>query len=596
MIIGNTTGTTGKSKLPLVQEKLDKMDAKLDRLLDAEVKLQEISHTVTENGSLDMLPSDEYDGISQVHLTVDVQPRLVERHQPIGVNGTHYIDADEDIDGFSRVVVDVNVPQTVDTSLEDFIGGALPLETIELPNIIAICPYAFYDRNIKSISMPNVRYINLASFALCEELELTSLPPHLISILSDAFMHCNKITKLLIPASVTAIYSNAFGYCAGLTSVTFEGTPQELYYAFQGCDNLTEINVPWSEGEVSGAPWGADYATINYNCKIIPSDEQLIEGYSYDFAQTYPSGAMSGTPTRVGDIADESTKAAILAYGKTEDDYVHLVSPGGVNANATIPLRNSAFVAGRKYNISVTYYTATGGGGGQYLLALDGSPSNHNIGSGMFTKTVQVATSNCTWVVSENDYQLVWFGTPPDLYILDLSIQLDTSVDYHYTRYDTIQVTAAGLGITGGYVYDFSEGSNPVSGKHFWIDVANLSEAQQAAMTAENGFGATVMHIQNELFSFADSISEFELNTSYTFKARIYCESNSIGNILLLPMNSVGMQSGNHGNPYYTQIADNIYDVEWTIFANEDVTTAQFYGTPAHEFFIGRITVTPKYE
>lgn len=36
--------------------------------------------------------------------------------------------------------------------------------------------------------------------------------------------------------------------------------------AFEGCTNLTTINVPWAEGAVANAPWGATNATINYNC------------------------------------------------------------------------------------------------------------------------------------------------------------------------------------------------------------------------------------------------------------------------------------------------------------------------------------------
>jgi hypothetical protein len=35
--------------------------------------------------------------------------------------------------------------------------------------------------------------------------------------------------------------------------------------AFSGCTSLTTINAPWAEGAVSGAPWGATNATINYN-------------------------------------------------------------------------------------------------------------------------------------------------------------------------------------------------------------------------------------------------------------------------------------------------------------------------------------------
>jgi hypothetical protein len=50
-----------------------------------------------------------------------------------------------------------------------------------------------------------------------------------------------------------------------LVSLTFEGTPESIANAaFVACDNLTTINVPWAEGAVANAPWGATNATITY--------------------------------------------------------------------------------------------------------------------------------------------------------------------------------------------------------------------------------------------------------------------------------------------------------------------------------------------
>lgn len=58
----------------------------------------------------------------------------------------------------------------------------------------------------------------------------------------------------------------AFMNCTGLTEITFKGTPSRIdSTAFNGCTNLKTINVPWSEGAVANAPWGATNATINYN-------------------------------------------------------------------------------------------------------------------------------------------------------------------------------------------------------------------------------------------------------------------------------------------------------------------------------------------
>jgi hypothetical protein len=48
--------------------------------------------------------------------------------------------------------------------------------------------------------------------------------------------------------------------------LTFKGTPTSIdSTAFKNCTNLTTINVPWAQGAVSGSPWGATGATINYN-------------------------------------------------------------------------------------------------------------------------------------------------------------------------------------------------------------------------------------------------------------------------------------------------------------------------------------------
>lgn len=45
-----------------------------------------------------------------------------------------------------------------------------------------------------------------------------------------------------------------------LPNVSFIGSN-----AFSGCNNLTDIYVPWSEGTVKNAPWGAISAFIHYN-------------------------------------------------------------------------------------------------------------------------------------------------------------------------------------------------------------------------------------------------------------------------------------------------------------------------------------------
>ena len=99
------------------------------------------------------------------------------------------------------------------------------------------------------------------------EINSTNFPQNITIIGSYAFYYYTGLTSITIPDSVTSISPYAFRDCTGLTSVIFKGTPTTLdAYAFHYCTQSTlHIYVPWSEGAVTGAPWGARNATIHYN-------------------------------------------------------------------------------------------------------------------------------------------------------------------------------------------------------------------------------------------------------------------------------------------------------------------------------------------
>ena len=157
--------------------------------------------------------------------------------------------------------------------------------------ITSIGSYAFFGcTNLALTSLPSgVTEIGIGAFNGCTQLALTSLPDGLTEIVGSAFYGCgqlaltslpNGLTKIdtytfyyctnlaltSLPSGITSIGNNAFYGCTNLTSITFTGTPTSIgSNAFSGCTNLTTINVPWAEGEVANAPWGATNATINYN-------------------------------------------------------------------------------------------------------------------------------------------------------------------------------------------------------------------------------------------------------------------------------------------------------------------------------------------
>ena len=122
------------------------------------------------------------------------------------------------------------------------------------------------DGNLIDAKMYGYSFIRRGAFQNCSKLALTSLPSGLKSIGGSAFSSCISLALTSLPTDITSIGLYAFNGCTSLTSITFKGTPNAIATnAFNGCTNLTDIKVPWAEGAVSGAPWGARNATITYN-------------------------------------------------------------------------------------------------------------------------------------------------------------------------------------------------------------------------------------------------------------------------------------------------------------------------------------------
>ena len=108
--------------------------------------------------------------------------------------------------------------------------------------------------------------IGIAAFAGCSEIVLTELPSGLTSIGAFAFSGCSKLALTELPSGITTFGQGVFQNCTGLHSMKFNSKPASLTgNFFNGCTNLLNIYVPWAEGEVANAPWGAVNATITYN-------------------------------------------------------------------------------------------------------------------------------------------------------------------------------------------------------------------------------------------------------------------------------------------------------------------------------------------
>lgn len=154
------------------------------------------------------------------------------------------------------------------TEIPDFVFAyCANMESLDIPNgVTRIGDSAFIGcTQLKSVAIPaTATEIAKKAFYDCSALETVTIPNGVTKIGDSAFRGCSSLASFTFPESVVEIGSQIFYGCNVLASITFEGVPSELStIAFLGSD-ITDIYVPWSEGEVVGAPWGATSATVHY--------------------------------------------------------------------------------------------------------------------------------------------------------------------------------------------------------------------------------------------------------------------------------------------------------------------------------------------
>lgn len=143
------------------------------------------------------------------------------------------------------------------------------LTSVDMPdNVIAIGDNGFYRcPKLSLTSLPSgITSIGDFAFLNCYQLSLTALPSGITSIGAYAFKQGTGLASITLPPALTTIGDYAFANCTGLETVRFTSTVSSIPGGvFSGCTKLSTIYVPWSQGQVANAPWGASNATIVYD-------------------------------------------------------------------------------------------------------------------------------------------------------------------------------------------------------------------------------------------------------------------------------------------------------------------------------------------
>lgn len=123
--------------------------------------------------------------------------------------------------------------------------------------------------SIRAVIIPNtVKTIGTSAFYSCSNLYFIVIPDSVKEIEASAFEDCFNLQNIVISKNLERIGDAAF-YDTGIEVIHLPVTIQSIAQnAFSQCSYLTDIYVPWSEGEILGAPWGATNATVHYNTEV----------------------------------------------------------------------------------------------------------------------------------------------------------------------------------------------------------------------------------------------------------------------------------------------------------------------------------------
>ena len=161
------------------------------------------------------------------------------------LNDSYYIPPveEEEEDGFLYEVRGDHVAITGYTGTPEVL--AIPAEIEGLP-VTVIDGFAFYFcESLTEITLPDtVTFIDEFAFSCCDNLTSITLPDRLEAIGGSAFEYCISLTGITIPSNVTAIGPSCFSGCSSLTSIRIPASVTDIeYQAFAYCGSLTAIEV-----------------------------------------------------------------------------------------------------------------------------------------------------------------------------------------------------------------------------------------------------------------------------------------------------------------------------------------------------------------
>ena len=162
-------------------------------------------------------------------------------------------------------LVSVSLPLCTTMPSSGAIRECTKLESVDLPLLRSVGEYALLGcTKLRTVSLPSLTSCSTGLFFGCTILESVNLPK-LATVGNNTFYSCPSLTQIDLP-SVKTIGSNQITGCTSLDVINIGPSITSINsQAFQNAPEGLVINLPVAEGAISGAPWGATNAVINYD-------------------------------------------------------------------------------------------------------------------------------------------------------------------------------------------------------------------------------------------------------------------------------------------------------------------------------------------
>ena len=172
-------------------------------------------------------------------------------------------------------LVEINMPNLKRLNSNAF-QYCKKLTEIHLPEATSVPSYTFGDcSELEVIDLPKVLNAQGSSFLNCNKLKTVILPS--ATYIVAPFMQCYALEKVYLPA-ITQLGVNCFAKSSALQEINLGPNITTIdSNAFSQTPNGMVINIPVEEGVITGAPWGATGATINYAHPYVGPNGETIE-------------------------------------------------------------------------------------------------------------------------------------------------------------------------------------------------------------------------------------------------------------------------------------------------------------------------------